>query len=96
MRYAHWDLSVAWLVDDNSSEALVAIRPDDPVKNAEGKRRVLSEDAPAQQISASDKTPDKSSALLKKYLADFSAHGRPPAYIVKAKTDSESKEKGQS
>ena len=96
VRYAHWDLSVAWLVDDKSSEALVAIRPDDPVKNAEGKRRVLSEDAPAQQISTAENKADKRSALLKKYLADFSAHGRPPAYIVKAKTDSESKEKGQS
>jgi len=79
VRYARWDLSVAWLVDPNG-EPVVRIRPEDPVQNAEGRRRAIDE-APADldEVSGGDEMP----ALLRKYLADFAADGRPPAYVPK-------------
>ena len=82
VRYAHWDLSNAWLVSEESGEALVAIRPENRTANAESVRRVLSNEPPAQDISQQDQGK-RGSELLKKYLSDFSASGLPPAYITK-------------
>jgi len=83
VRYAQWDHSAAWLVDETSGDALVLIRPDNPKLNAESMRRVLPEAPPAHQIAGDEKKPAERSVLLKKYLADYSAKGLPPAYIVK-------------
>lgn len=79
IRYARWDLSVAWLVDQ-SSEAVVRILPEDPIANADGRRRVIAAGPMPSDVTVPEgrgETP----ALLRKYLADFAADGLPPAYV---------------
>lgn len=80
VRYAQWDLSVAWLVDDDG-DPVVRILPEDVVANADGNRRIVADDS---AVDLATHTPDADievPALLRKYLADFAADGLPPAYV---------------
>jgi len=85
IRYAKWDLSVAWLVDLDG-EAIVRILPEDPVANADGRRRVIADNPAPTDVTRQDahcETP----ALLRQYLADFAANGLPPAFIPQTRKD---------
>ena len=84
VRYATWNLSVAWLVDDDG-DAVVRIYPENTVANSDARRRVVENAAPPIDIE-SDDDGDETPALLRKYLTDFAADGLPPAYIPKSTT----------
>ena len=81
VRYAGWDLSVAWIVDGRTGDVLARIVPQDKTKNADGRRRPLgSVDEPsAQPVSEAPAIPP----LMRKLLAEQKATGLPPAYIPK-------------
>lgn len=82
IRYARWDLSRVDMVDPRTHALLCSLYPLDRARNAEGQRRVLvplnSPEAPPDEPPASGIAP-----LLRKYMADYSATGLPPAYLPK-------------
>ena len=83
VRYARWDLSHVDLVDPRSGVVLAAIDPLDRTANADGRRAVIESDV--ENRPASDEPPRdyEPPPLLKQILAEFSATGRPPAYLPK-------------
>lgn len=81
LRYAGWDLTVAWVMDGRTGDVLARIRPQDKTKNADGLRRSLEPvEAPddPQPVESSELPP-----LMKKLLAEQEATGLPPAYLPK-------------
>jgi len=82
VRYATWDLSVAWIFDKRTDVMLCTIYPLDKERHGDGCRRSL---APLD-----DPLPDSESRaspgiapLLKRLMADYAATGLPPAYLAK-------------
>ena len=94
VRYAQWDLSQVYLVDERSGQLLCRLYPQDKQSNARGVRRPLEPLAgavPDRALSAD--TPRASGAmapLLAKLLAQQSATGLPPAYLPKDEAAEES------
>lgn len=84
VRYVHWDLSKAFLVDPHSNSCLATLYPQDKTANAEGLRRTLhqTENKPTHEIPSSGTAP-----LLKKLMAEYAATGLPPAYLTKGEKD---------
>lgn len=80
VRYRFWDLSMAWLVDERSDEIIASIRPQDKVKNASGKRRVINDQKEEPSIPTEEFPP-----LLRKILSDYAATGMPAAYLPTSK-----------
>ena len=81
IRYAGWDLSVAYLVDGRTGELLARIYPQDKTRNASGVRRTL-ERLPECELPEkidSDPIPPH----LRRLLADYAQTGMPPAYLPK-------------
>ena len=79
VRYARWNLSVAWIVDPRTDDVLARILPLDKSKNADGRRRSLDPvDAPETDVPPGTIPP-----LMRRLLADQQASGLPPAYIPK-------------
>ena len=77
IRYASWDLSHVWLMDEHNGVALDRLFPVDKVRNAEGHRRPVE-----PQVSAEVTPPTSGIApLLRKLMSDYAATGLPPAYI---------------
>jgi putative transposase len=80
VRVARWDLSTVDLVDPNTGVHLATLVPLDKEKNADRKRRVLSE-------AVSPPTPSPKPAgvapLLRQLMAEYAATGLPPAYLPK-------------
>jgi len=76
IRYAGWDLSHVWLMDEDAGVVLERLFPLDKVRNAEGIRRPI-------ETPPSDHTrPDSGVApLLRQLMSDYAATGLPPAYI---------------
>jgi len=81
IRYKSWDLSMAYLVDEQTGNLLSRIYPQDKIKNSHGKRRTL-EPLP-EVIPAEKDRSDPLPPLLRKLMADYAATGLPPAYIPK-------------
>ncbi|MDP2971374.1 MAG: DDE-type integrase/transposase/recombinase [Deltaproteobacteria bacterium] len=79
IRYPSWDLSTAWLVDPKSGQKLERILPQDKLKNAGGKRRML----PPVPGPPAPETTEPIPPLLRKILSDYAATGLPPAYLPK-------------
>lgn len=78
VRYRRWDLSEAWVVDPRTSDVLARVVPEDPHRNADGRRRRLEDPAPLQPDEpAADPYPPHLRELLETYSAD----GLPPAYL---------------
>jgi len=78
IRYASWDLSHVWLMDEDAGVALQRLFPLDKVRNAEGIRRPIS--TPPRD----DTRPDSGVApLLRELMSEYAATGLPPAYILK-------------
>jgi len=69
VRYARWDLTRVYLVDDHTGTVLDRLLPLDRTANADGRRRAL--DPPASGVAP----------LLEKLLSDYRATGLPPAYL---------------
>ena len=88
VRYARWDLRSVDLIDPHTQTILCPLYPLDKTTNASGQRRTL------EPSSQADMTPAQPSGelppLLRKLLADYAATGRPPAYLPKPTSESES------
>lgn len=78
VRYASWDLSSAILIDPHSNVFLTTLYPQDKSKNAQGLRRALQNDnKPLHETPSTGIAP-----LLKELMAQYSATGLPPAYLI--------------
>lgn len=81
VRYASWDLAVAWIVDGRTGDVLARITPQDKTKNADGRRRSI------EPVQKSGTRPAGEAPglppLMKKLLAEQEATGLPPAYMPK-------------
>jgi putative transposase len=78
IRYAGWNLSDVWLMDERSGVVLDRLYPLDRARNAAGVRRPLT--APAIPPVASP-APSGIAPLLRRLIADYAASGLPPAYL---------------
>jgi hypothetical protein len=88
VRYARWDLRSVDLIDPHTQEILCPLYPLDKTANANGQRRTLE---PASQADMTPAPPDAElPPLLRKLLAEYAATGRPPAYLPKPTSESES------
>jgi putative transposase len=77
LRYASWDLTRVWLMDQRTDTALARLYPLDKAKNADGFRPVIPINSPPP-VKESGLAP-----LLRKYMTEYAATGLPPAYIPK-------------
>lgn len=80
VRYASWDLSRVYLIDERTSAVLCQLFPLDRARNADGVRRTLT---PLVEMSTSPPAEPGIAPLLKKLMADYAATGLPPAYLPK-------------
>jgi putative transposase len=79
IRYASWDLTHVWLIDEHSGVALDRLYPLDKSRNADGFRRPLA--PPAATIATTE--PAGIAPLLRHLMSEYAATGLPPAYIPK-------------
>jgi len=79
IRYASWDLSHVWLIDERTGVELARLYPLDKTRNAESLRRPL--EPPSTTSLAAPR--GGMAPLLRKLMADYAATGLPPAYIPK-------------
>jgi putative transposase len=79
IRYASWDRSHVWLMDERAGLALERLYPLDRARNAEGLRRPL----PIPSPVATPGQPAGIAPLLRQLIAEYAATGLPPAYIPK-------------
>jgi hypothetical protein len=93
VRVARWDLSSVDLVDPRQGTHLATLLPVDKQKNAERKRRALTDDAAPPAIPEAP-APVGIAPLLRKQMADYAATGLPPAYIPKHDTHPEHDHEG--
>jgi hypothetical protein len=78
LRYASWDLTRVFLVDEKSDVELARLFPIDKARNADGVRRALDPASTQPVVTESGIAP-----LLRKLLTEYAATGLPPAYIPK-------------
>lgn len=80
LRYASWDLSLVYLADPRSGQAICRLYPQDKHKNADGRRR-----RKEPLIDAGKPAADSGgmAPLLRKLIAEYAATGLPPAYLPK-------------
>lgn len=76
VRYASWDLSHVWLMDEQAGVALERLYPLDKARNADGHRRPIDTPPSADTPPSSGIAP-----LLRQLMAEYAATGLPPAYI---------------
>jgi len=87
LRAPSWDKSRMILVDPDTDAPLAKLLPQDKVKNASGKRRIISQGNTAKPVVKSKDDPMP--ALLRKWLAEYAATGLPPAYLPKEEINHE-------
>ena len=80
IRYRTWDLSFAWLMDQDGETEISKILPIDKARNASGIRKPSEENTPESSESKNEVSP-----LISKMLADYSATGMPYPYSHKEK-----------
>jgi hypothetical protein len=94
VRYAQWDLSQVYLIDERSGQILCRLYPQDKQSNARGVRRPLEPLAGAPPDEAAGAATARASGgvapLLAKLIAQQSASGLPPAYLPKDEPSEES------
>ena len=78
LRYASWDLTHVWLVDERTGAVLSRLYPLDKARNADGFRGVAEVTAPEALPQPAGIAP-----LLRKLMTEYAATGLPPAYIPK-------------
>jgi putative transposase len=79
LRYASWDLSHVWLMDERAEVVLDRLYPLDKVRNGEGVRRPIK----TPTVQAAPDKPAGIAPLLRQHMAQYAATGLPPAYIPK-------------
>lgn len=84
LRFASWDLSRVWLMDESAGVVLARLYPLDRARNADRIRRPVT---PAQRPSEPSSEAPGIAALLRRYLADYAATGLPPAYLPHVPND---------
>jgi len=84
VRYASWDLSLVYLVDERTGQVLCRLFPQDKAKNASGLRRDLE---PISPVSLDVPPPEGLPPLLAKIINQQAATGLPPAYLPKDEKD---------
>jgi len=78
LRHARWDRAIVELVDGRTGRHLADLYPLDKQGNADGRRRIVGPVTPDSPIE-----PRGGMAPLpSKLMADYSATGMPPAYVV--------------
>ena len=82
VRYRSWDLTRAWIVDERTSDVLARVRPQDKIKNADGRRRTLE---PLDELPESTTPTDDNPVppLMRRLLEEYAATGLPAAYLPK-------------
>jgi len=85
VRYARWDLRRVELIDPKTLQSLCSLYPLDKTANADGHRRTFE----TVDITTA-RAPDGLPPLLRQYLADYAATGRPPAYLPKPHSERQS------
>lgn len=80
VRVARWDLSSIDLVDPRKGTHLATLLPIDKAKNADGRRRALSQD-PGGALPEAPR-PAGIAPLLRELMAEYAATGLPPAYVT--------------
>ncbi len=78
VRWADWDLTQVYMVDDRSGSVLCRLFPLDRTHNADGERRSL------EPIAAGALVPPPEpgiAPLLAKLMEDYRNTGLPPAYV---------------
>jgi putative transposase len=84
VRYAQWDLSYVYLIDERGGEILCRLYPQDKRANARAVRRALEPLAGADITAATAPRPAAAMApLLASLIEQQSATGLPPAYLPK-------------
>ena len=78
LRYASWDLTHVWLVDERTDAVLSRLYPLDKARNADGFRGVVELAVPGPLAQPAGIAP-----LLRKLMTEYVATGLPPAYIPK-------------
>ncbi len=78
LRYASWDLTHVWLVDERTGAMLSRLYPLDKARNADGFRGIIKPTAPEALQEPAGIAP-----LLRKLMTEYAATGLPPAYIPK-------------
>lgn len=88
-RYASWDLSRVYLVDERTGQILCRVYPLDKRKNADGQRRHKESPATRSETAhPSGGLPVSSqhtgmAPLLRRLIAEYAVTGLPPAYLPK-------------
>jgi hypothetical protein len=80
LRYASWDLSHVYLVDEREGTVLSRLYPLDKAKNADGRRRCLET---ARESDCDPAPQDGVAPLLRQLMEQYQATGLPPAYLPK-------------
>jgi hypothetical protein len=85
LRYAQWDLSRVYLLDQRSGQLLCRLYPQDKQSNARGVRRALEPLASAPIAASADATCATAAMapLLAQLIAQQTATGLPPPYLPK-------------
>lgn len=78
LRYASWDLTHVFLMDERTGAVLSRLYPLDKARNADGFRGVTKPTAPEALTEPAGMAP-----LLRKLMTEYAATGLPPAYIPK-------------
>jgi hypothetical protein len=87
VRVARWDLSSVDLVDPRKGTHLATLLPIDKAKNADGRRRALSQDPRGAPPEAP--RPAGIAPLLRELMAEYAATGLPPAYVTLPEPDAD-------
>jgi hypothetical protein len=86
LRYARWDLRCVDLIDPRTLKILCPLYPLDKSANASGARRALH---PENREDFTVPQRDELPPLLHKYLEEYAATGRPPAYLPKTPSETD-------
>jgi transposase InsO family protein len=89
LHYARWELRAVELLDPHTREPLCSLYPLDKAANADGQRRAL-ETEPSIGLPSDTPAGNPIPPLLRKLLAEFTATGKPPAYLPKHDVSEES------
>jgi transposase InsO family protein len=83
LRFASWDLSWVYLVDERTDAVLCRLYPLDKAANADGMRRTLEPLEPLATLAAPAAPVPEMPPLLAKLVAAQQGTGLPPAYMPK-------------
>jgi len=86
LRYARWNLRCVDLIDPRTLKILCPLYPLDKSANASGARRALK---PEEKEDFTVPRRDELPPLLHKYLEEYAATGRPPAYLPKPTSETD-------